>query len=460
MTLDIGQGVGSRLVNTETGVVSRDIFVDEELYKLEQERVFARAWLFIGFEDQVKKPGDYFVSRMGEESVILSRDRDNTIHVFLNSCRHRGMKVCRYDEGNTPVFTCPYHGWSYGGDGSLVGVPRYKDAYREELDKSQWGLVEVAQLANFKGLIWATWDSKAPAFEEYIGDMKPFLEGFLDKPDGSDADLEFIPGVYKWTIPCNWKWGAENFVGDAYHNPSHRSVDLVGISPTGGQGRHLQHSARGKIGANEQLVNQVLNISHHGHGRLSFVLPENYEYMSGYPGSAVAEQYFKEADTKRRKLLGDRARVNPGMVGTFFPNGTTGTAQHTMCVWQPNGPDSTEQWRWYFVQRDAPQEVKDLIRHFMMRYGGPAGLTEEDDMENWNYAHKASKGTIAHRYPYHYAMGLARKQRGDPFLNSLGLMKNGLVTWGVTEQNQLHMHGMWAKLMDLEWDEIQARPDW
>ena len=130
MTLNARGMTGSELADKATGLVSRDIFVDEELYEIEKERVFARCWLFVGFEDQVKKPGDYFISRMGEESVILSRDRDNTIHVFLNSCRHRGMKVCRYDEGNTPVFTCPYHGWSYAGDGSLVGVPRYKDAYR------------------------------------------------------------------------------------------------------------------------------------------------------------------------------------------------------------------------------------------------------------------------------------------------------------------------------------------
>ena len=125
--------------------------------RVEQERVFARCLALhrVGGPG-ASKPGDYFVSRMGEESVILSRDRDNTVHVFLNSCRHRGMKVCRYDEGNTPVFTCPYHGWSYAGDGSLVGVPRYKDAYREELDKSQWGLVEVAQMQVFKGAVWAT----------------------------------------------------------------------------------------------------------------------------------------------------------------------------------------------------------------------------------------------------------------------------------------------------------------
>ena len=56
------------------------------------------------------------------------------IHSFLNSCRHRGMKVCRYDEGNTPVFTCPYHGWSYATDGRLVGVPYFKAAYHEKLD--------------------------------------------------------------------------------------------------------------------------------------------------------------------------------------------------------------------------------------------------------------------------------------------------------------------------------------
>ena len=110
------------LVDMKAGKISREIFVNEEIYAEEQEQVFTRAWLFIGHESQVPKPGDYFVSGMGEESVILCRDREGALHVFLNSCRHRGMKVCRYDEGNTPVFTCPYHGWSYATDGKLVYV--------------------------------------------------------------------------------------------------------------------------------------------------------------------------------------------------------------------------------------------------------------------------------------------------------------------------------------------------
>jgi phenylpropionate dioxygenase-like ring-hydroxylating dioxygenase large terminal subunit len=77
------------------------------------EKLFTRAWLFVGHESQIPNPGYFFVSRMGEESVILCRDTRGTVHVFLNSCRHRGMKVCRYESGNTSLFVCPYHSWIY-----------------------------------------------------------------------------------------------------------------------------------------------------------------------------------------------------------------------------------------------------------------------------------------------------------------------------------------------------------
>ena len=126
------------LVDLKRGVVSRELFVNDEIYEQEQERIFARAWLFVGHESQIARPGDYFVSCMGEESVILTRDQRQQVHVFLNTCRHRGMKVCRYDEGNTAVFTCPYHGWSYATDGRLVGVPLFKECYQEQLDRTEW----------------------------------------------------------------------------------------------------------------------------------------------------------------------------------------------------------------------------------------------------------------------------------------------------------------------------------
>ena len=205
MAVRNGNATTGNLVDLSQGTISREVFVNHSVYQQEQEQVFARSWLFVGHESQVPSPGDYFVSSMGEESVILCRDRQGQIHVFLNTCMHRGMKVCRYDEGNTAVFTCPYHGWSYATDGQLVGVPYFKEAYREELDKSRWGLIEVAQLANYKGTIWANWDASAPGFIDYLGDMKTYLDTALDSRDGSEGGSEVLVGIQKWVIPSNWK---------------------------------------------------------------------------------------------------------------------------------------------------------------------------------------------------------------------------------------------------------------
>src|SRR5207248_1792816 len=92
MTTADEQGYRTGLVNMKAGQISREIFVNEEIYQQELERLFTRVWLFVGHESQIPNPGDYFVSGMGEESVILCRDRAGKVRVFLNSCRHRGMK--------------------------------------------------------------------------------------------------------------------------------------------------------------------------------------------------------------------------------------------------------------------------------------------------------------------------------------------------------------------------------
>ena len=194
------------LVKTAEGEISREIFVNENIYEEEKAQVFARSWLYVGHESQIKKPGDFFVSKMGEESVILTRDQKGEVHVFLNSCTHRGMKVCRYDEGNTRTFTCPYHAWSFATDGQLVGVQDYENAYQPPFDKSEWGLIEVAQIGQYMGTIWATWDKDAPSFEDYLGDAKFAFDLGLCAWDGSDSGTELLGSVQKWIVPCNWKF--------------------------------------------------------------------------------------------------------------------------------------------------------------------------------------------------------------------------------------------------------------
>ena len=142
------------LVNIGAGRISRDIFTDQAIYEDELERIFPRSWLFIGHESQIPDPGDFILSRMAEESVIFNRDRHGKLHVFLNNCRHRGMRVCRADTGNTRKFMCPFHAWVFSDEGALVGVPKMETGYHNELNKSQWGLIE-ARVASYHGYVFA-----------------------------------------------------------------------------------------------------------------------------------------------------------------------------------------------------------------------------------------------------------------------------------------------------------------
>ncbi|HXG36232.1 MAG TPA: Rieske 2Fe-2S domain-containing protein, partial [Dehalococcoidia bacterium] len=172
------------LVDSKNGLVSRRIFVDREVYEAELEHIFARCWLFLCHESQIPNPGDFFSTYMGEDPVIVIRDSAGKVNAFINSCRHRGMKVCRADQGNAASFTCSYHGWTYGNDGKLIGVPNFQDAYFEELDLEQWGLVPVAQVDSYKGLIFGTFDASAPSLREYLGEMAWYLDVYFDRREG------------------------------------------------------------------------------------------------------------------------------------------------------------------------------------------------------------------------------------------------------------------------------------
>ena len=204
----------NQLVDAEHGLISRRIFVEQEIYEQELKQIFARVWLFLCHESQIPKPGDFFTTYMGEDPVLVVRDSAGQVHAFLNVCRHRGNRLCRAEVGNAATFTCAYHGWTYRNDGRLVGVPYLKEAYHDKLQRERWGLVPVAQLDGYKGLLFATFDPEAPSLLEYLGEMTWYLDAFFDRREGG---IEFIGGMHKWVMPCNWKFPAENFGGDGYH---------------------------------------------------------------------------------------------------------------------------------------------------------------------------------------------------------------------------------------------------
>src|SRR5271165_5421365 len=169
------------LVDADSGLIGRRIYIEPEIYGQEQVRIFARCWLFLCHESQIPQPGDFYTTYMGEDPVLVVRDSAGKVNAFLNVCRHRGNRLCRAESGNAASFTCAYHGWTFANDGSLIGVPHLRDFYYGELDRSHWGLVPVAQLDRHSGLIFATFDPKAPPLHDYLGEMAWYLDAFFDR---------------------------------------------------------------------------------------------------------------------------------------------------------------------------------------------------------------------------------------------------------------------------------------
>jgi hypothetical protein len=195
-----------------------------------------------------------------------------------------------------------------------------------------------------------------------------------------------------------------------------------------------------------------------GHQTGVYVLPKGESTPPAYQHSPIVSEYFAHCEAERRGRQGDWGRVT-GSPGEVFPN----TALHprqprTIAAWHPRGAHQTEVWRWYLVDAAAPPEVKAFLRDYYIRYSGPAGLTEQDDMENWNYAHAASRGTIARRHPYSYEQGMGHEIDNYEWdgLSLPGWVMD-LTEAKSSEHNLRNLYRRWAQFMEAEsWDELAA----
>jgi 3-phenylpropionate/trans-cinnamate dioxygenase subunit alpha len=417
------------LVDSGNGFASRRIFIEPEIYEEEQKRIFARCWLFLCHESQIPEPGDFVTAYMGEDPVLVVRDSGGKVQAFLNVCRHRGNRLCRADAGNAASFTCAYHGWTYRNDGSLTGVPQLKEFYYDELDRAEWGLQKVAQLDTHRGLVFATFDPEAPPLAQYLGAAAWYLDTFFDRREGGVEVL----ATHKWVVPCNWKFPAENFGGDAYHVQwTHLSAITTAFS-TG-------------VTANPRSTGHMVSPGN-GH-MLICVGPDD----SGDPPVPAIQAYEKEIRPEVERRLGPRARLVNPVVGTVFPHFSIvrGTSR-SFRVWQPRGPDKTEIWSWVFCDKAAPAEVKEAVRLAGVRGFSPSGTFEQDDMDNWQECTRTCRGVVSRRLAVNNRMGIGH----DRYDERLGAWVS---EQRISENNHRHFYRRWAELMAAEtWAEIERR---
>ena len=387
------------LVNADEGLVSANIFMDDDIYRAELARVFEPSWLFVAHESELPRPGSFVTRWMAEDPVIVCRGSDGQIRVLLNTCRHRGRGVCSEDLGQTTQFRCGYHGWTYNTQGELVGVPLL-DGYQGRLDQAALGLVQAPRVESTHGLVFASWAESAPPLSDYIGPMSFVFDLLFGRSEG----LEVVGPPVRWLIPGNWKLAAANFAGDGHH-----------IFTTHG-------------------FRTALNLETIRGERLSYVLPSDYGHactlscwpkgVTDYPYSRLPEAIWPELKEHLSEDQLDLLANLAIMVGNIFPNCSfLQTASHlpdewggspsdppvsflTIRQWQPRGANQMEVWSWQLVDRNAPERWKEVSRQCFTREFGPGGVFEQDDAENWSGITATLKSPAAKRLTLQYRMGL------------------------------------------------------
>ncbi len=424
------------LVDSKRGLVVRKAHVDPDVYRQEQEQIFGRCWLYVAHETQIGKPNDFMANYMGEDPILATRDAKAKVHTFLNMCRHRGNRICRADAGNAPSFMCTYHGWTFATDGKLVGVPGYKEAYFEELDRNQWGLVE-ARTETYKGLVFANWDLKAPSLLDYLGDYTYWMDVTLDRTEGG---TEARGGVWRFAAPANWKFGSDNFGGDNYHTYI-----------THGAGRFLNRAAGGVVdnGFNDDPAR--VNVStRHGHQANNAWIGANVNTRLQTMRPAEMKQYYQDTYAESEKRLGaERAKQITIGPATTFPN--MSWANNMVRVWHPRGPMRTEVWHWCIVDKVMPEKLKAMTVTNLVQAFGPSGNTEQDDGNNFVACTEIGRSPLGARQVVNQPAGL-----GHEFSIETA---PGILSPRIGEGNQRSFYNRWQEMMSApSWDRISIEP--
>jgi glycine betaine catabolism A len=160
-----------RLRDREPGAaLAREFYTDEAIFALDMEHVFYREWLFVGHTCELPKAGSYFSLQIGAYPILLVRGADSVVRAFVNSCRHRGARLCAESRGTAPKLVCPYHQWTYELDGRLFAARQMGPGF----DRARFSLKQV-HCETVAGYIFVCLGADAPDFAPTRAHLEPYL---------------------------------------------------------------------------------------------------------------------------------------------------------------------------------------------------------------------------------------------------------------------------------------------
>ncbi len=148
----------------------REFYTDEALFALDIEHIFRKEWLFVGHTAELPGTGSYFTVQIGAYPLVLVRGPDRVVRAFINSCRHRGSRLCPDARGTAPKLVCPYHQWTYELDGRLFAARQMGAGF----DRTRLSLRQV-HCETVAGYIFICLGTEAPDFTPTREHLEPYL---------------------------------------------------------------------------------------------------------------------------------------------------------------------------------------------------------------------------------------------------------------------------------------------
>ena len=411
--------------------VHRDVYTDPGLFRLEMERVFARAWIYVGHASQVPEQGDYLTAEIGTEPVLMIRQPDGSVRVLRNRCAHKGARIVSERTGSAGRFLrCPYHNWSYRTDGTIAAIPLRTgyDGTGFAACEAASGLRAVAS-ETYRGFVFARLSDTGPEAAAYFGDSLSSIDYMADRsPVG---ELEIAGGVLRYLHDCNWKLFVEN-LNDSMH-------PMAAHASSAGTAKELwadQPADAAKPMAIEQLVPFVgsydffdgmgVRVFPNGHSfsGVHFSIHSGYGAVPEYD-AAMEQAYGAE---RARDILGT-VRHNT----VYYPSLTIKGAIQAIRVARPVAVDRTVLESWTFRPRGAPDIFLKRNVTYTRLINSPLSVVGHDDQACYRLI---QEGLAAGGNPW---VSLHRDHRGP---------EDGVMTEnGTSEVSMRNQFRAWAALM-------------
>jgi choline monooxygenase len=211
-------GYNDRAPLSQAATIPAAWYTDPRIAELERLNVLGKTWQLVARTSQLETPGQFISSTVAGEPVVVVRGNDGVLRAFYNVCRHHAAAVVTQPCGRASLLHCPYHGWNYGLDGSLKGMPEFEGV--ENFDRSQNGLIPI-RVETWECFVFINLDDHAAPLSTFLGRLVDRVAPL------AVAKLHYFDRR-SYEIHCNWKVYVDNYLDGGYHVPHlHKGLSSV-----------------------------------------------------------------------------------------------------------------------------------------------------------------------------------------------------------------------------------------